>query len=102
MTKLEECKVIKQQTSPTGADQKIVDIGKEVSVKDWSDKEVCKTRYFCVSGVDAMFSGWEVLVFPCTKEGKVIDFIEVAGGKGRTHEQAIEELKEEFNIMGEK
>jgi len=50
-------------------------------------------KYFVVSGVDAVFSGWEVLVFKSDKYGVVNDFIEVAGGRGITHEEAIKELE---------
>ena len=49
-------------------------------------------KYFVVSGVNAMYSGWEVLIFPSTKQGKITDWGEVAGGRGMTHEEAIQEL----------
>ncbi len=46
-------------------------------------------RYFCVSGVDALLTGWEVLVFPCDEKGEVMSWGEVVGGRGITHEEAI-------------
>ena len=50
-------------------------------------------KYFIVSGVIAMFSGWEVLVFPSNEKGEVISWGEVAGGRGITHENAIKQLE---------
>lgn len=52
-------------------------------------------EYFVVSGTNAPFTGWEVLVFPADKNGKVVDWGEVAGGRGISHEDAIRELEEE-------
>ena len=49
--------------------------------------------YFVVSGADALFTGWEVLVFPAKETGEVIDLVEICGGRGITHEDAIEELE---------
>ncbi len=37
-------------------------------------------------------TGWEVLVFACDATGHVSDWGEVAGGKGVTHQEAIEQL----------
>jgi hypothetical protein len=53
-----------------------------------------KTRYYVVSGVVAFGTGWEVLIFPADKNGKVERYIEVCGGRGSgyTHEDAIEDL----------
>ena len=51
-------------------------------------------RYFIVSGVDALFTGWEVLVFPADKEGEVTDWLETTGGRGITHEEAIDMLRD--------
>lgn len=49
--------------------------------------------YFVVSGVDAPFSGWEVLAFPADKDGNVTDWCEVAGSRGNvTHEDIVREL----------
>ena len=55
--------------------------------------ETGETEYFVVSGTNAMFSGWEVLVFPATEEGDVLDWGEVCGGRGITHEDAMKELE---------
>ena len=49
--------------------------------------------YFVVSGVSAMFTGWEVLVFPTNADGKVSEWLEVCGGRGISHNEAIEELE---------
>jgi hypothetical protein len=50
-------------------------------------------KYFVVSGVSALFTGWEVLVFESDKNGEVKNMQEIAGGRGITHEQAIEDLE---------
>lgn len=47
---------------------------------------------FVVSGVNAPFTGWEVLVFRANKNGEVNSYTAVAGGKGITHDQAIADL----------
>ena len=49
-------------------------------------------EYFIVSGTTAMFTGWEVLVFPADEKGAVTNWGEVAGGRGISHEDAIAEL----------
>jgi hypothetical protein len=52
-------------------------------------------RMFVASGVDALYSGWEVLVFPVlsASEGDIeVDYVEVVGGRGITHQEAVEEL----------
>ena len=41
-----------------------------------------------------MYSGWEVLVFSANVEGQVTDWIEVCGGRGISHDEAIEQLEE--------
>lgn len=51
-------------------------------------------EYFVVSGVHALLTGWEVLVFAADKDGEVACLHEVAGGKGITYEEAIAELAE--------
>ena len=50
--------------------------------------------YYIASGVHAMFSGWEVLIFPATKDGQVKKWSEVGGGRGISHEEAIERFAE--------
>lgn len=65
----------------------LVDAGKEVEIDD------IKSRYFAISGADVMFYGWEVLVFPCDENGVVTSWGEVAGGRGVSHEWALEDLK---------
>jgi hypothetical protein len=53
-------------------------------------------EHFVVSGVDAMFSGWEVLAFPADKNGEVTDWLEVAGWRGpsATHEAVVAALEQ--------
>jgi len=48
--------------------------------------------YFLVSSVNALFSGHETLVFRCDAEGKVDSWADVAGGRGMSREEAIEDL----------
>ncbi len=51
-------------------------------------------KYYVVSGVDAMFSGWEVLIFPSNENAEVPSFIEVGGGRGCSFEEAIRQIEE--------
>lgn len=62
--------------------------GKVVLVKKGED-------YFAISSVNVPYSGFETLVFRATKEGTVIDWGEVAGGKGVSREEAIRQLEDE-------
>jgi hypothetical protein len=50
-------------------------------------------QHYIVSGVSAMFSRWEVLVFPADEKGEVTSWTEVAGGRGISHEDAIADLE---------
>ena len=50
--------------------------------------------HFCVSSVNATFTGFETLVFPCDADGEVTDWSEIAGGRGVSREEAIEELEQ--------
>lgn len=78
-----DIEIIGEQTSPVGAQQIIV--------------KAADGRYFCVSGVHAMFSGWEVLVFPCDKHGNVTDWTEIVGGRGWSHGDAMDALRQELD-----
>ena len=49
-------------------------------------------KFFVVSGTTAMFTGWEVLVFPADAEGNVTNWGEVCGGRGISIQDAIDEL----------
>lgn len=49
-------------------------------------------RYFVVSSVYVSYSGFETLVFPADEKGKVTRFLEVAGGRGASREEAIADL----------
>jgi hypothetical protein len=57
-------------------------------VKRLNDRQVlvkktskCFGDYFVVSFADVPFSGPEVLVFPATSDGKIINWIEIDGGR---------------------
>lgn len=52
-------------------------------------------KYFVVSSVLAMFSGFETLVFPANAQGEVTDWREVAGGRGVSRKDAIQDLDNE-------
>ena len=77
----------------------LVDLEREVSITDWNKKEICRTRFFVVSGTVAMYTGWEILVFPADGEGNILDWGEVAGGRGISYENAIEELEQKFGVI---
>lgn len=49
-------------------------------------------KFYVVSSANAAFTGPETLVFPATADGKVSDWLEVAGGRGISREEAIEDL----------
>jgi len=49
--------------------------------------------YFAVSSVNAEFTGPETLVFPATAEGDVTEWLQVAGGRGMSRQEAIAELE---------
>lgn len=49
--------------------------------------------YFVVSSTNAMVTGYETLVFPADKDGKVTNWGEVAGGRGMSREEAIADLE---------
>ena len=71
-------KIIKElPITQTGAHQVLVKKGK---------------KFYVVSSVHAMFSGFETLVFPADKDGEVTNWIDVAGGRGMSREEAIEDL----------
>lgn len=60
-------------------------------------------RYFVVSSVIAMFGGFETLVFPGNADGEVTDWGEVAGGRGQSRQEAINDLdRAEFSEDGER
>ena len=53
-------------------------------VKRLNDRQVLVKKtsdYFVVSFADVPFSGPEVLVFPATSDGKIINWIEIDGGR---------------------
>lgn len=50
-------------------------------------------RFFVVSSVNAMFTGPETLVFPADENGEVTSRGRVAGGRGYSREEAIDELR---------
>lgn len=50
--------------------------------------------YWVVSSVEAMFTGFETLVFEASEEGSVTNWAEVAGGRGYSRDEAIADLSE--------
>lgn len=58
----------------------------------WRVRDRVSGRFFVASGVDATYSGWEVLVFASDASGEVTGWGEVAGGQGFTHEEALQDL----------
>jgi hypothetical protein len=51
-------------------------------------------QHYVVSSVVALFSGFETLVFRADAKGEVTDWLEVAGGRGVSREDAIADLDE--------
>jgi hypothetical protein len=49
--------------------------------------------YYVVSSIYAPFTGPETLVFSSDENGRVTSWIEVAGGRGVTRDEAIAELE---------
>ena len=66
--------------SPSGAQQYLV-------------QDTRTDKYYVVSGVVAMFTGWEVLIFEGDAEGNVTDWGEVAGGRGIDFMEAVKQLE---------
>ena len=60
----------------------------------WDDDEppIGHTKYVVTSAANVVFSGSETYIFPCTEQGKVLDWGELDGSYkgGLDHEQAIE------------
>ncbi len=57
-------------------------------------------KYYIVSGTVAMFSGWEVLIFPSDEKAEVVSWGDVGGGRGISFEEAIRQI-EEGELYGE-
>jgi hypothetical protein len=51
-------------------------------------------QHYVVSSVVAPFTGFETLVFRSDADGKVTDWLEVAGGRGMSRDEAILDLQE--------
>lgn len=56
-------------------------------------------EHFVVSSTIVPFSGPETLAFPADENGKVLDWLEVAGGRGRSREETIGELAEASTVI---
>ena len=54
-------------------------------------------EFFAVSSVNAMFTGPETLVFRADENGEVASFMDVAGGRGLTREEAMADLGERID-----
>jgi len=59
-------------------------------------------EHFVVSSADVPFSGLETLVFRGDKEGRVLNWGEVAGGPGVNQEEAIEDLNRQLESREKK
>lgn len=72
---------------------------------DWGNGDAClvaldmpaRTQYFVVSSVDALITGPETLAFRADADGEVSSWTEVAGGRGMSREEVIDELREMFS-----
>lgn len=53
-------------------------------------------RYFVVSSVVAPFTGFETLVFPADAAGEVTSYLDFAGGRGMSREEAVADLEEKL------
>jgi len=51
-------------------------------------------KYYIVSGTTAMFTGWEILVFPSNEKAEVVSWGEVGGGRGIDYDEAIKQIEE--------
>jgi hypothetical protein len=49
-------------------------------------------KFFVISSVNALYTGPETLVFAADADGEVVDYGEVAGGRGVSRDEAIAEL----------
>ena len=65
--------------------------------KRWLLKDVETGDFYVASGVNAMYTGWEVLVFPADERGEITSYGDVAGGRGITYEDAVESLEQALN-----
>lgn len=90
-----EVERVGQRTSPTGADQVIWSVTPAVNWGGtWEGSKSGTADFVLTSAIDAMFSGWETYIFPCDKDGEVVDWGELPGSfRGPpNHEAAIMNL----------
>lgn len=57
-------------------------------------------QHYVASSVVAPYSGFETLVFKADERGEVTDWIEVAGGRGMSREDAIANLGDVLGRSG--
>src|SRR5688572_3191190 len=50
-------------------------------------------RHYIVSSVFVPYFGPETLVFSANEDGEITDWLEVAGGRGMSREEAIDDLR---------
>ena len=94
---MKQAKLIKDGIkSESGANQIIVELPNPIGYdRDWDTGEITKeTKYVLVSAVNVMFSGPETYIFPCDKEGNVLNWGELDGSMRRTldHEKALRNM----------
>lgn len=73
-------------------DARLYKLDPPIEDSQWSDG-VSKYEYVIVSGVEAMFSGPETLIFPSDEQGNVVDWGDLDGSfRGDIdHERALNE-----------
>jgi hypothetical protein len=73
-----------------------VEIVRELPVSESGASQVLVKiagAYYVVSSVDAMFTGFETLVFLADETGEVTDWVDIAGGRGMSRDEAIRDLE---------
>ena len=82
--------------SESGASQIVVELPNPIGYdRDWDTGEITKeTKYVLVSAVNVMFSGPETYIFPCDKEGNVLNWTDLDGSMRGTlsHEKALHNM----------
>ena len=72
-----------------------VEFVRELDGVDWKGSACLVKRgddYFVVSSVIALYSDFETLAFRADKKGQIVNWVEVAGGRGASREDVIAEL----------
>ena len=64
----------------------------------WRDAWYVKAedKYYIISGLYDMHSEWEVLIFRADAGGNPLSIVEVGGGTGVSHYEAIQQIEEGY------